>query len=406
MKFNISIIIILLFQGSIENIIPIMNYFDEFLIIILVIRILFMMMKRKNVKISKNHLVIIFFICLYLTVGIVSNMNSKFLVEFKAYLSSGILSMKFVIIFILSSMAFKDMKVNFEYLKLFYRFLNIILNIYGVLLIINIPTNIFKSWGIRYGIITTVSAGFSHPAELDFLAISIMVIQTFLIEVLKKDKKKYIFIYFKVLIIIILTGRIKSIAFFVLFVTIVGISNYRKKLTKKQLILPIFIILYIAKERIISELLEINSVRGTLLTTGIKIAKDYFPIGSGFGTFGSDTSRKIYSPIYFIYEINKKYGLSRKWPAYITDSHWASIIGETGVIGTSIYICILYLISKQIFENGKKFINKISICSLWVYGLMSSISDTILISYRGVALIVITNFIMAIVNNIEKLEEE
>ncbi len=62
MKFNISIIIILLFQGSIGNIIPIMNYFDEFLIIILVIRILFMMMKRKNVKISKNHLVIIFFI--------------------------------------------------------------------------------------------------------------------------------------------------------------------------------------------------------------------------------------------------------------------------------------------------------------------------------------------------------
>ena len=43
---------------------------------------------------------------------------------------------------------------------------------------------------------------------------------------------------------------------------------------------------------------------------------------------------------------------------------------------------------------------------MWVYGLMSSISDTILISYRGVALIVITNFIMAIVNNIEKLEEE
>lgn len=400
MILNMIIIIILLFEGSISNIFPIMSYFDEFLIIYFLIKFIFLLLKKKQFSITRKEISIIFLLIIYFSIGILSNVKSEIIINYSKFIVSGILSVKFIIIYLLTSITFKNMKINYKSLDKLYKILNIIMNVYFFIICINMPIGFLRSWGIRYKIINTVSVGFSHPAELDFLIISILILQVFLTKLLNKSKKRYLFILVEAFIIIIFTGRSKALVFFIIFIISLYFSKYMKKLEVKYIIVSIPIVLYISKDRIISELLNATGIRGILLNISIKIASDYFPLGSGFGTFGSDLSRKIYSPLYSNYGINNIWGLSENWPAYITDSHWASIIGEVGWLGTAVFLAILLIIFLIFFRSSKDSIYKLSTVSLFLYGLTSSLSDTILVSYRGVAIVIISNFIVEVVRNL------
>jgi hypothetical protein len=87
-----------------------------------------------------------------------------------------------------------------------------------------------------------------------------------------------------------------------------------------------------------------KSVRAQLYTVGERIAADDFPLGAGFGRFASYPSRLFYSPIYYQYGLSAVYGLSRRFPSYIDDTSWPSVIGETGYGGFAIYLGGLMLL--------------------------------------------------------------
>lgn len=96
--------------------------------------------------------------------------------------------------------------------------------------------------------------------------------------------------------------------------------------------------------------------RLTLYAKGFEIAKDYFPIGAGFGRFGSWISRLRYSPLYHEYGISDRYGLSEDAPWFLNDTYWPAIMGETGFIGTLFMVFALtglLLICKRIHQNGE-----------------------------------------------------
>jgi len=81
-----------------------------------------------------------------------------------------------------------------------------------------------------------------------------------------------------------------------------------------------------------------NTARSRLFSTGEKIAATNFPLGVGFGRYASYPSRTSYSPVYYQYRLNDVYGLSPDYPAFIDDTSWPSVMGETGYGGLAIYI--------------------------------------------------------------------
>jgi hypothetical protein len=81
--------------------------------------------------------------------------------------------------------------------------------------------------------------------------------------------------------------------------------------------------------------------RNRLDSTSLKIAIADFPLGAGFGRFGSVSSGPpgfAYSPVYDHYGFNLIPGLNRAKPTYLHDTSWATIIGETGTIGWLFYV--------------------------------------------------------------------
>ena len=76
--------------------------------------------------------------------------------------------------------------------------------------------------------------------------------------------------------------------------------------------------------------------------------KDYFPIGTGFGTFGSYMSAKNYSPLYQMYGISNVNGLIKGAAYFVSDSFWPMIAGQTGIVGLIAIIAVLCLMVVKI----------------------------------------------------------
>jgi hypothetical protein len=86
--------------------------------------------------------------------------------------------------------------------------------------------------------------------------------------------------------------------------------------------------------------------RNALYIAGFQIAKDYFPLGSGQGTFGSYPVGRTYSDIYFEYKLDKLHGLGPEDVKGNTDSHfifdtyWSGIMGEMGFIAFAFFLIL------------------------------------------------------------------
>ncbi len=81
-----------------------------------------------------------------------------------------------------------------------------------------------------------------------------------------------------------------------------------------------------------------QTVRGTLYARAPEVAADYFPLGSGWATFGSSASRDVfYSPLYYIYGIAFTHGGTESDGSFLVDTFWPKILAELGFFGAALY---------------------------------------------------------------------
>lgn len=130
---------------------------------------------------------------------------------------------------------------------------------------------------------------------------------------------------------------------------------------------------------------DVETARSALLSASFKILIDYFPIGTGFGTFASSASEKFYSQVYYQYNLYNVYGLHGDNTTFISDIFWPTIIGQFGFIGIITYIMLLIFlfVSIQKVYNEKKS-RYFVLISLFIYMIMSTLSTSAFLSASGV----------------------
>ncbi|MDO8847889.1 MAG: hypothetical protein Q7W51_05845 [Coriobacteriia bacterium] len=84
-----------------------------------------------------------------------------------------------------------------------------------------------------------------------------------------------------------------------------------------------------------------GNARNALYRGSLEIARDNFPVGVGFGRFGSYLSVVDYSPVYEAYGLSTVWGLSRSYSAFAMDTTWPSILGEGGWIAVVGFMWLL-----------------------------------------------------------------
>jgi hypothetical protein len=76
-----------------------------------------------------------------------------------------------------------------------------------------------------------------------------------------------------------------------------------------------------------------DSARSRLTEGGAIVAGQYFPLGAGFGRYGSSTAASSYSPLYYLLGFSDRYGMAPDSSQFLNDTQWPAIYGETGWIG-------------------------------------------------------------------------
>ncbi|MDN5631311.1 hypothetical protein [Kocuria sp.] len=84
----------------------------------------------------------------------------------------------------------------------------------------------------------------------------------------------------------------------------------------------------------------------TLMTAdSVKLAVGAFPLGVGFGRYGSAVASSTYSPLYVDLGYQRIYGMGEgKRGGFLTDTFWPSVLAESGVLGMVCYVVALLLL--------------------------------------------------------------
>ena len=79
-----------------------------------------------------------------------------------------------------------------------------------------------------------------------------------------------------------------------------------------------------------------NMARPMTYKTSLKILKDFFPLGSGMGTFASNGAMEYYSPLYYKYDLDSVWGLTPDWHRFIADAFYPTL-AQYGIIGVLLF---------------------------------------------------------------------
>lgn len=93
-----------------------------------------------------------------------------------------------------------------------------------------------------------------------------------------------------------------------------------------------------------------TAARTLLYVTGWQLGGKYFPLGAGFGRFGGYISQIHYSPVYDDFGLSGTYGLTREAPAYMQDTYWPHVLGETGWLGIAVFATLLLLLWRRTMQ--------------------------------------------------------
>lgn len=328
---------LLLFEVAIGAIFPIINNLDE-LIAISAIPIFIIYHIKENIVLSKRSLVIFLCVITYVILGLLGNIKYNIQPSWFAILEDLLSCTKFWLSFYVGSILFKNFELNKEN-KLFKHVYFVTICLF-VLAIADYTFKIFPSGyrnGIRY-----IQLFYPHTTYLAAACVYLLAITIAL-----WDMKRSKLIIFMQLSIIVATMRSKAIAASIVFVFLFYWVVIKKRKVKLRMLVIMGLVIFLSAWQQIKFYFVIiakDSARYMMLIKSFQIAKDYSPLGSGFGTFATAVSGNYYSPLYYKYFLFMVNGLSPDNPEFVSDSFWPAIIAQFGWIGICAWICLLVVL--------------------------------------------------------------
>ena len=354
------------------------SYTDEVLCIICILYTIYFSFKR---GIKSTDLLILILLIVLSAFTLIGNFSSKLVSTYMPIIVDFIALAKMITPFIVYrhiAMFDKNQKI-LNYLVFPSKLLILSGSFFGF---ISLFFNIGMTSGKRYGI-PAFQFIFANHARFGYIVACCLLI----LMIAKVEPKKLIIYKILSLFCMILTtkGVVYIIVICYLLLQLMWRNKKELKFTLKNIVFLVIGTLAISGLQINTYLKDSTSPRVILLKYGFKTANTYFPFGSGFATYGSDSAARNYSPLYDLYGFDKYYGLTREYGAFLNDCYSGMVFGEFGYIGAIIFIAILVLIFIAVNKTdslGKGV--KAMIMAIFIGLIVSSIGTAIIKSSIGV----------------------
>lgn len=313
-----------------ERKIPAAGYGDE-VIALLAIPIFFYELKKNRFDLVIRREGYGKYIVLFLLTGFLGNAAYRYQNLVETALPDMFLCIKFWLTLYVGRHLFSQMPLE-EYAPKIYNHIKLVALTYCGCYLLDLRFHIFWA-SLRYGMRST-QLMYSHSTVFAACCIFLIVVLLSLTDYIAGWEKWLLILLF----LMCTTLRSKAWGAAIAILLICYFVFYReKKVRIRTLLLFVPLIVAVAWEQIefyFFSSIQGDSARYQLLIKSLEIAKDHFPLGAGFGTFGSYYSGRVYSPLYFIYGLTMVHGLTVRDTSFMSDSFWPMVIGQTGFIGT------------------------------------------------------------------------
>lgn len=211
-----------------------------------------------------------------------------------------------------------------------------------------------------FGIFSTETRGGMRAVKLFYSAYTFLVGQCVFLSAwylwFYEDKKKRIIPPLAMLVFVMLsTRRAKAMgATACILMVYLLVFRQRQEISKKVKIFAGSVVCLAAVGglyQLISYyfVMGVGSARAVLTIAAPFLAKDHFPFGTGWGTFGSAFSTEPYSPVYGMYQMAGVWGLSPDYHDFVADTFWPMIMGQCGFVGFAAFIGVLVLFVQKVW---------------------------------------------------------
>lgn len=177
------------------------------------------------------------------------------------------------------------------------------------------------------------------------------------------------------LVVMVLTLRSKGIgAAAVIFLCAQTVGRGRR-LSKRYLLFAALVALWLGWDQLVIYYTGEGYARPELTRAGFEVASDYFPLGTGFATFGSAITAEpeYYSSLYYAYGLYNVDGLVMGASSYLSDTFWPTLFAQSGYAGAALFIAMLMFVSVSIVRNSR---SPMPIICCMIYLFIASTSES------------------------------
>lgn len=342
--FILSIFLILLiFEDVISHLIRPIQLYDELLAIILTLYYIAHVISRGKIR-RKDGLIVLIVIAL-LTIGFRGNFNSKIQNNSILCIFDAFNIFKFIGAILGAQLIFDHYRFKELLIEYTSFMVKLAVAISTICMILNLFANIGMHTDYRYGM---RAYNFLYSRVGDFYNACVLWIIILTASLYYRNSKNTKLFIVLALINMCATLRSRAWGYALLFVILYYALIIRKERKFRWWYAAAFaaMVSFISADQF-SYYFSGNRARKVLLKYGFITARNYFPFGSGFATYGTAIAQRHYSKLYQIYNFSLYWGLSPDRRSFLTDNFWPAVMAEMGFIGAVLMAFLLCIVASK-----------------------------------------------------------
>ena len=342
--FILSIFLILLiFEDVISHLIRPIQLYDELLAIILTLYYIAHVIRRGKIR-RKDGLIVLIVIAL-LTIGFRGNFNSKIQNNSILCIFDAFNIFKFIGAILGAQLIFDHYRFKELLIEYTSFMVKLAVAISTICMILNLFANIGMHTDYRYGM---RAYNFLYSRVGDFYNACVLWIIILTASLYYRNSKNTKLFIVLALINMCATLRSRAWGYALLFVILYYALIIRKEGKFRWWYMAAFaaMVSFISADQF-SYYFSGNRARKVLLKYGFITARNYFPLGSGFATYGTAIAQRHYSQLYQIYNFSLYWGLSPDRRSFLTDNFWPAVMAEMGFIGAVLMAILLCIVASK-----------------------------------------------------------
>ena len=361
---------VFLFNEPLTEYISVIGYADELLAVLAIPIFCWQRLLRKKDLGGTGSAV---YIAGFLAIAFLGSLVYQYQDFWTVALTDALLCVKFWLCIYSSRVLLSGFRIS-RFSRAIFWHVKLVIWVFVILTVLNYLRGLFPYNDYRFGIMSN-RLFYGHPASFASCCSFLMLILLGI-----KPHIRNMSFYFVVLLgIMCTTLRTRALAAVCLFCALYFLVIVQKKKFSLSSLLPMVpVILLIGWSKIEYFFISMAdaSARAQLLFKSFAVANDHFPFGAGLATYGSYLSAEHYSPLYYTYGLNNIFGLGENG-AFICDSFWPMVLGQTGYFGLIFYFLALVALAKRIgvIKKDNLFLY-VSALSAFLFLILESTSTT------------------------------